>query len=90
MRLTTQLRAEVEATRMRVVLLTRDVLHLGLECQRRDPELTDVIVYPEYKQKFDAIIEELNIYKVRLENILCETDLKEQDHLPMLYRLYKL
>lgn len=27
-----------------------------------------------------AIIAELNPYKVRLENILCETDIKEQAH----------
>ena len=35
----------------------------------------------EDKEKFHAFYEELNSYKVRLENILCETDKKEQDHL---------
>ena len=31
-------------------------------------------------RKSRAIIAELNPYKVRLENMLCETDIKEQAH----------
>ena len=37
----------------------------------------------EYGEEYDAMMQELSIYKVRIENILCETDIKEQDHLPM-------
>ena len=35
----------------------------------------------ETKEFFDASIRELTTYKVRLENLLCETDKKEQAHL---------
>ena len=81
MRLTTQLRAEVDATRMRVEFLTCDVLlPLGIQCSRQSPALNEVLVSPEHKQIFDSVMQELSIYKVRLENILCETDMKEQDH----------
>ena len=42
----------------------------------------------EYGEEYDAMMQELSIYKVRIENILCETDIKEQDHLPMDHRLW--
>ena len=35
----------------------------------------------ETKKLCDASIRELVAYKVRLENSLCQTDIKEQDHL---------
>ena len=35
----------------------------------------------ETKEFFDANIQEMTAYKVRLENLICETDIKEQAHL---------
>ena len=38
-------------------------------------------IFSEDQDIFRSIMEELNPYKVRLENILCETDIKGQGHL---------
>ena len=35
----------------------------------------------EYGEEYEDVIQELSIYKVKMENILCKTDIKEQDHL---------
>ena len=37
----------------------------------------------DYGEEYEDIIQELSIYKEKMENILCKTDIKEQDHLPM-------
>ena len=37
----------------------------------------------DYGEQYEDIIQELSIYKVKMENILCKTDIKEQGHLPM-------
>ena len=37
-------------------------------------------VTPDLLQKTKAVTAELNTYKVSLENMLCETDIKEQVH----------
>ena len=37
----------------------------------------------DYGEQYEDIIQELSIYKVKMENILCKTDIKEQDHLPI-------
>ena len=39
------------------------------------------VISSENRDELDAGIQELGIIKVRLENLLCETDIKEQDHL---------
>ena len=38
-------------------------------------------ILSEDEEIFHSIMQELNPYKVRLENILCETDVKGQGHL---------
>ena len=75
MQLTNQMLAEIESIETRLhriaieivkPMLTEEALgELGIETRVR---------------KSRAIIAELNPYKVRLENILCETDRKEQAH----------
>jgi hypothetical protein len=40
----------------------------------------------ENRKEFEDIIEESSMYKIKMENILCKTDIKEQDHLS----IYKL
>ena len=76
MKLTNEMRAEVETIQTRfnqindefVVPVQREIMRVGS-------------VFVETIEIGNAIIGELNIYKVRLENILCDTDIKEQDHL---------
>ena len=41
----------------------------------------------EYREQFEDIIQEVSNYKVKMENILCKTDIKEQD---LLFTDYKL
>ena len=73
MRLTTQMRAEIEIIRTRVGFIIAQVsLSFEKEMMRRGECLT------KDKDTAHSIIVELNAYKVRLENILCETDIKEQ------------
>ena len=69
MRLTTQMRAEIETIGTRFA-------------QIRLQELSQFERFCSVRSSFgrgkiDSIINELNTYKVRLENILCETDNKE-------------
>ena len=40
----------------------------------------------EYREQFEDIIQEVSNYKVKMENILCKTDIKEQDLLFTDYR----
>ena len=70
MRLTTQMKAEIETIRKRV-----DVLSSKLQQM--------VMGFDDGEHIVRATIVELKPYKVRLENILCETDIKEQAHSPM-------
>ena len=72
MRLTTQMKAEIKTMHIRVDHILQKVY----------PFLEDTrnITF-ETKEVLDASIQELTTYKVRLENLLCETDLKEQAHL---------
>ena len=75
MKLTAQLHAEVEA------IMTRyDQMNLEFQTKRMEV-LRKRGISSEDKDIFRSIMEELNPYKVRLENILCETDVKGQGHL---------
>ena len=75
MKLTAQLRAELGTIETRCD-------QMSLECHRNTREVTrNRGMSSENEDIFRSIMEELNPYKVRLENILCETDIKEQGHL---------
>ena len=67
MELTTQMLAETDAIRTRVHDISKEMSNLRLIHELED-------------RRFHAFMAELNPYKVRLENILCETDVKEQAH----------
>ena len=75
MKLTTKTRAEIETIETRfhiireehVVPITKKVQILGG-------------ISFEDQKLIDASSEELNAYKIRLENILCQTDQKEKDY----------
>ena len=73
MKLTTQMRAEIETIRKRVLQIDASIYKSFME------PVTEIAAI-NIKQYFPGIIEELNPYKVRLENILCLTDIKEQAH----------
>ena len=73
MKLTTQMRAEIETIRKRVLQIYDVRYKIYMEPMT---ETTAINI----KQNSPAIIAELNPYKVRLENLLCETDIKEQAH----------
>ena len=76
MQLTTQMKAEIETIGVRVHHIITEVwTPLESDMARRGK------ILPEYEKICHEVIEELNPYKVRLENILCETDKKEQAHL---------
>ena len=72
MRLTTQMIAEIKTIRTRTEHIFQKVYPFF--------DGTRNITF-ETKEFFDASIQEMNTYKVRLENLLCETDKKEQAHL---------
>ena len=68
------MQAEINSIQTRVYRIDKEIINpmlfeagYGLGIETRDREIR-------------AIIAELNPYKFRLENILCETDLKEQAH----------
>ena len=65
--LTTQMRDELETIRLRFVGITQEFSDFESFCRTS----------MDGRGKSDSIINELNTYKVRLENILCETDNKE-------------
>ena len=72
MQLTTQMQAEIETIRTRVDHICHQV------CVPLETEVgSGGEMLPEYEEIVQEVIEELNSYKVRLENILCETDEKE-------------
>ena len=81
MRLTTQMQAEIEAIRTRNLALHQVSILLIEEMKRRGGILA------KDKETAHATIAELNPYKIRLENILCETDIKEQARSPMNLRI---
>ena len=73
MRLTAQMQAEIESIRTRVFLIHEQVLipiFEGLQKHRR--------FLTKDKDTAHTTIAELNPYKIRLENLICETDIKEQ------------
>ncbi len=73
MELTHQMQAEIETIRIRTMQIHDEVLlPLRREMLRCRGISTESMKYG------NAIIEEMNTYKVRLENILCETDIKER------------
>ena len=72
MRLTTQMKAELDTFRTRAGQINQEVCPF-LDGRRN--------ITFETNELFDASIQEMNTYKVRLENLLCETDKKEQAHL---------
>ena len=73
MQLTTQMHAEMGTIQTRVDHISIQVwIPLETEWMRRC-KMTD-----EDVNIINAVNAELNPYKVRLENILCETDMKEQ------------
>ena len=72
MRLTTQMIAEFETIRKRAKHILQKV------CPFLDGHRNITF---ETNDLFDSSIQELTTYNVRLENLLCETDLKEQAHL---------
>ena len=89
MQLTTQMIAEAQTIETRVRNLIEEVWH------PMEKELSRAIATPEQASESwakaedtaVAIIAELNPYKIRLENILCETDIKEQARSPMNLRI---
>ena len=65
-----KLKAEIETIRTRVYQIAQKV----------NPFFDDAISF-EIRDLFDASVQELTPYKVRLEHLLCKTDKKEQAHL---------
>ena len=74
MKLTAQLRAEMETIQTRCVELHMEFLPIQMEL------LTNRRISSVNIEICRKIMEELIPCKVRLENILCETDIKEQGH----------
>ena len=78
MRLTVQMQAEIESIRTRFDLSSLQVWRpLSEGMKRRGGFLA------KDEDTANATIAELNPYKIRLENMLCETDIKEQARSPM-------
>ena len=75
MRLTTQMRVEIDTTHTRVSQLAQE---FWMTIRRATERLGRIS--SETGGNMAAIIEELKTHKVRIENILCETDVKEQGH----------
>ena len=74
MRLTTQMRAELENIGREI-----DRINNGF-CMPTTMEIQRLLgLTLETKERNERFEKELNTYKVRLEIILCETDIKEQD-----------
>ena len=74
-KLTAQLRAEMKAIDVRFGQMEMEVLTNLNEVARNQGR-----IYDENKEFCRLLMKEVNSYKVRLENILCETDIKEQAH----------
>ena len=73
--------AEAESIETRVNRIDREIVQPMLYELVRDGSLGDKSGIKTRDRKSRAIIAELNPYKVRLENFLCETDIKGQAHL---------
>ena len=76
MKLTTQMRVEIDTTHTRVSQLAQEfwtTIRRATESLGRISSKTG--------EDMAAIIEELKTHKVRIENILCETDIQEQGQL---------
>ena len=80
MRLTAQMQAEVERIRTRVDLIQAQAWVPLIELMKRRSEFL-----AKDKDTAHATIAELNPYKIRLENILSETDMKERARSPMIF-----
>ena len=76
MQLSAQLRAEMEAIQARF-----DQLSMEYNTNKKEILRKRFLLSSEDKEIFRSIMKELNPFKVRLENILCETDIKGQGHL---------
>ena len=75
MQLTTQMQAEMKTIRKRIDLISEQVwIPLEADVTKR------VRVTFDHIQTAHVVYAELNPYKVRLENMLCDTDCKEQAH----------
>ena len=75
MQLTTQMQADLKTIRSRVDLISEQ-FWIPLEA-----ELTSRIkITLKHVKIAHVVYSELHPYKVRLENMLCETDIKEQAH----------
>ena len=72
MQLTTQMLAEVEAINTQASHIADEIVNLGRNRTKLGIETLG--------RRSCTFIAELNPYKVRLENILCETDVKEHVH----------
>ena len=75
MKLSAQLQAEIKTIQARC-----DQMKMEYNTYYRDVSRKCRIT-SEIKEISRTIIEKLNPDKVRMENILCETDIKEQGHL---------
>ena len=78
MQLTTQMLAELESINTRAGHVREKFKSLAGLSRRYEAMLLELSVTID--QNHRAIFAELNPCKVRLENILCETDRKEQAH----------
>ena len=86
MRLSAQMKAELESIRTRLNLGYNQVwIPLTEELTRRGYLKT-----AKDRDTAHATIAELIPYKIRLENMLCETDIKEQARSPMNLRIVPL
>ena len=75
MHLTTQMQAEFETIRKRLDVISKQIwIPLEMKLMRR------YRITPEDINIGQVVLAEVKPYKIRLENILCETDCKEQAH----------
>ena len=78
MRLTNELAIELATIEERIEYLNREVLFpLGMASLKLGTSPL------QYGEELNDIVQEMNSYKLQMENILCETDKKEQDQLLM-------
>ena len=84
MRLTTQMRAEAGTIESEVHRITQGYYQAAMAVSRYDR-----LACVDFRISY-AVMAELNSHRVRLENIFCETDLKEQahSHLSQLVAIY--
>ena len=75
MQLTTQMQAELKNIQSRVDFISEE-FWIPLETDLT----TRIKITPEHVKTAHCVYTELHPYKVRLENMLCETDVKEQAH----------